>query len=395
MHVVFFNVLGAGHVNPTLPVVKALTDRGDRVTYFSYPARRPAVESMGADYRNYGDDDFTVARFHEQGMFPTQLWPAAVGLMPYLLDQLNELAPDLVVFDTFAPWGHAAAEFAGIPTLASVSTFVPSRELRSVMLTGPGGSELAIDEVNRTALETLRTTWNQSYDDDDFPMRFGAVNLVYTAAELNPPIDYRNEQFEFIGPMMRRPSTATDDDLIETISADPRKVIYLSMGTILGQIMKLGDRFYAPFFDALGREDDYLVVMSTGGVDPNELSAPANFVVRPSVPQLALLPHLDAFITHAGMNSTTEALYHGVPLVAVPFFGDQLMNAEVITQHGCGVAVDTKTVDATAVATAIDTVLAEDSYRTNAAAASRALRQTGGVARALEVIDGVASRRAD
>lgn len=44
-----------------------------------------------------------------------------------------------------------------------------------------------------------------------------------------------------------------------------------------------------------------------------------------------------AFLSHAGMGSTTEALYFGVPIVAMPVVGDQPSNAAAIEESGVGV----------------------------------------------------------
>ena len=38
-------------------------------------------------------------------------------------------------------------------------------------------------------------------------------------------------------------------------------------------------------------------------------------------------PSVKAFISHGGSNSMYEAAFHGVPLVCIPFFGDQPDNA--------------------------------------------------------------------
>uniref|UniRef100_A0A7S2HIC3 UDP-glycosyltransferases domain-containing protein n=1 Tax=Zooxanthella nutricula TaxID=1333877 RepID=A0A7S2HIC3_9DINO len=57
------------------------------------------------------------------------------------------------------------------------------------------------------------------------------------------------------------------------------------------------------------------------------------------VPQKAILAHrnLQCFISHCGQGGVSEALHAGVPLVAYPFFHDQLVLAESIEKLGCGV----------------------------------------------------------
>lgn len=57
------------------------------------------------------------------------------------------------------------------------------------------------------------------------------------------------------------------------------------------------------------------------------------------VPQKAILAHmnLQCFISHCGQGGVLEALYSDLPLVAYPFFHDQLMLAESIEKLGCGV----------------------------------------------------------
>ena len=46
-----------------------------------------------------------------------------------------------------------------------------------------------------------------------------------------------------------------------------------------------------------------------------------------------------AFITHAGIFSMTEGLYHQIPMVALPIFADQLDNAERIEHQGYGLTL--------------------------------------------------------
>ena len=52
-----------------------------------------------------------------------------------------------------------------------------------------------------------------------------------------------------------------------------------------------------------------------------------------------------------------EALYHGVPMVAIPLFGDQMDNAARIVSRGFGVKVDIATLTSDELAQAIRTVV--------------------------------------
>src|ERR1019366_8543763 len=64
---------------------------------------------------------------------------------------------------------------------------------------------------------------------------------------------------------------------------------------------------------------EYRVMMATGKVDRAALgAAPENFELREFVPQLQVLSQASLFVTHGGMNSVSEALWHEVPLLVFP-----------------------------------------------------------------------------
>eukprot|EP01126_Amoeba_proteus_P062424 TRINITY_DN8481_c0_g1_i7.p1 TRINITY_DN8481_c0_g1~~TRINITY_DN8481_c0_g1_i7.p1 ORF type:complete len:215 (+),score=35.01 TRINITY_DN8481_c0_g1_i7:269-913(+) len=54
------------------------------------------------------------------------------------------------------------------------------------------------------------------------------------------------------------------------------------------------------------------------------------------LPLLKVLPLIDTLITHGGANSVIESLFVGVPLIVVPFFGDQVTNAKWVVECGVG-----------------------------------------------------------
>lgn len=66
------------------------------------------------------------------------------------------------------------------------------------------------------------------------------------------------------------------------------------------------------------------------------------FLLKKWFPQDDVLanPKVKAFITHGGLLSGTEAIYYAKPLITIPIFGDQKLNAARSVVGGYGVRVD-------------------------------------------------------
>ena len=66
------------------------------------------------------------------------------------------------------------------------------------------------------------------------------------------------------------------------------------------------------------------------------LKIDSNVKVSSWLPQNDILGHpkTSLFIGHAGMNGMLEAGYHGVPMICVPFFGDQFDNSVAAKHFG-------------------------------------------------------------
>ena len=50
-------------------------------------------------------------------------------------------------------------------------------------------------------------------------------------------------------------------------------------------------------------------------------------------------PNMKLFVTHGGLLSFQEATLRGVPIVGIPFFGDQDLNMQKAVQLGVGLMV--------------------------------------------------------
>lgn len=72
---------------------------------------------------------------------------------------------------------------------------------------------------------------------------------------------------------------------------------------------------------------------------------PGNIVVKNHVDQLNVLSKADLFITHGGMNSINEALYHKVKMIIIPQAVDQYLTAQQLSNLKLAVYYKKKMVD--------------------------------------------------
>ena len=100
-----------------------------------------------------------------------------------------------------------------------------------------------------------------------------------------------------------------------------------------------------------------------------------------------MLSHARVFVSHAGMNSTMESLYHQVPLVAVPQTPEQTVNATRIEELGLGQQLDSDNVTAQRLRWAVEQVAADPAIRTNLTTMGERIRASGGPAAGADALE--------
>jgi MGT family glycosyltransferase len=381
-----------GHLNPILPVVRELVQRGEQVICYNTDEFRPQIERTGAGFRAYPATDLTsaeISRVLQNGNIAAVtglILGATEQLLPFVLDELAREAPDLVIFDAVALWGKMAATQLRLRGAASIGLFVMderqlnARDLLRVL-------RLALPKLPGilSARRRLVRRYGKAYPSAGplFPMR-DRLNIVYTARELQPDTAIIDETFRFVGPSID-PRSRGEDGLFEGLGQEP--VVYISLGTI----HSTHTAFFRACFEAFADHRGQFVLSAGKQTDISGLGPiPANFIVRPTVPQLYVLQRADVFITHGGMNSIHEGLYYGVPLILIPHQLEQLFNARCVAARGAGLIIDDylrhRSIAAAALRQALDTVVSEPSYRGAAMELQQSLRATGGYRQAANEI---------
>lgn len=86
---------------------------------------------------------------------------------------------------------------------------------------------------------------------------------------------------------------------------------------------------------------------------------PDNLLISKWFPQDDILahPNVKLFITHGGLLSSTEAVYHGVPIIGIPVFGDQFLNMARAQYNGYGIKIAYNNLTETSISWALEEML--------------------------------------
>lgn len=382
--IVFFCIPAHGHTNPTLGVVRELVARGHQVWYYSYNIMREKIESTGATFVSCDDYDMEQklspkdsVRVGKDMAFSTKiLVDTTLALDDKVCADMEQLKPDCIVADSMATWGKAVALKLGIPFVSSTTTFAFNQHSAKIMKQSIGDlfkMLFAMPKVNKQIKRLQDKGYPVKSILDIIQNDEHTHTVVYTSPEFQPCSETFSDKYAFVGPSIRPAA--------DMFTKKRDKLIYISMGTVNNNMMPLYKRCISALADT-----DYQVILSVGNLVSIDQfgQLPENISVFPHVDQIAVLEQADVFVSHCGMNSASESLYFGVPLVLLPQTAEQSGVAERVYQLGAGIKLD-KT-DASSILAAIRKILADDTYRQNAAKIAEGFRRCSGARGAADKI---------
>ena len=374
----------ASHALPMLSLGRAWQRRGHRVVVATGPAMAPLVRGAGMEHtelimsrgsnagvvrtRQARDEEArSLAAFFEstrRGMIATLRYQAEqrstdllwrpVQVAHRVARILDVHRPDTILVDHLAfgptvglraagvPYGdvvlgHPTAlpvgdELYGVPSAWPPALHPELLDIESLRAIARGVTEAFTCAYN-DALRTLSASAPSV--DDAFRAHGDLVLYNYPAALHGPVRTSRLPRHAFLGSAAR-----TEDpgpDVAEWLSRpDRRPLVVASLGTFMSTRVDVLARIAASL-----RKVDVRVALAIGDNRPSDIGPyPDDWLVRPSLPQVALLERADLMITHGGNNSITESLHHGVPMLVLPFSTDQFDGAAAVERGLAGIALD-------------------------------------------------------
>jgi UDP:flavonoid glycosyltransferase YjiC (YdhE family) len=346
VRVLISSTAGQGHVQPMIPLARALLDQGHDLVWAAPPEAVPRIAAAGFDVRRSGQDvawcgaeyarRWPEARDLPMDQAIVHMYPrlfadvAATAALPDLTGIVDEFRPDLVV--------HEAAEYAAARLAARLG--VPAVTHGIGLGIRPALVVEACTRAGAPLPATVLDICPPSLRPSDTPPPPGALPL--RTADLEP----------LPGDQLPHEIAATID------GAGGRPVVHLTFGTVYASPDDL--RRTARALAAL----DLLVVVS-GALD----EPVPGVVLAQYAPYSLLLPRCAAVVSQAGAGVAFKTLAAGVPQVCVPKGAtDQFRNASAIERAGAGLRLVGPDATPEAIAEAVRRLLDEGSF---ARAASR------------------------
>ncbi|MBR2801936.1 MAG: glucosyltransferase [Erysipelotrichaceae bacterium] len=384
MKIAWFCIPAHGHTNPTLGLVRRLTEVGHRIWYFSFEEFRQKIEDAGAYFVSCDGYDFEMEdkgnadRVGKDKVYATELLVSSTLALDEMTSRMiKEIVPDLIVSDSVAFWGKLAAMKHHIPYVSSTTTFAFNRYSARYMQESAWDIVrmlLALPRIDKQ-LKRLREKGYPVKSLLDIVQNDNETNtIVYTSKYFQPCSETFSDHYRFIGPSIRpvsRPIEKTSD-----------RLIYISMGTV-----NQNREFYRNCIHALG-QTGWQVIISMGTNPERYDDLPENIRIYESVDQMAVLSLADAFITHCGMNSASEGLYFRVPLVLFPQTPEQNAVAKRVEELGAGVRL--RSISGEDILQALRMVLLEPGYKENAVKISESFHSCGGAEEARSFLEEIA-----
>ncbi|CAK8542574.1 unnamed protein product [Lathyrus sativus] len=363
-----------GHTNPMLEFSKLIQNQGVKLTlvsplscYKNLP-KLPSSITTETIFDGFDEDGLTVPKSFK--LYMNKFWEVGPESLAGLINNLNGRSNnhvDCVIYDSFMPWCLDVAKRFGIIGASFLTQNLVMNSIYYHVHLGKLKPPFAEQVISLPALPPLQhkdmPSFYFTYEQD--PSLLDLVVAQFSNIEkadwilCNSFFELEKEvgdwtmktwsNFRTIGPSIPKTfldnktkddsdygvSESKSEECIEWLNNKPkRSVVYASFGS-LAALNEEQIEEVAHCLKDCGSNFLWVVKTSEETKLPKEFEKKSeNGLVVAWCPQLKVLAHeaIGCFVTHCGWNSSLEALSLGVPVVAVPLWSDQSINAKLIVE---------------------------------------------------------------
>lgn len=394
-HIAFMNIPSHGHVIPTVRVVRELVARGHRVTYAAAGGFADTLAAAGADVVRYDSPYLEHGMHLDYGMSQVvdvvmRSFDESEAIAAALRPVLDDNPPDLLAYDlTLMAAGRVTSRRWRVPAVQMSPLFASNAHTQltsNVFARTTGGDR--VFQPRSTAGTDFLTRLSDSVralggDGVISPVEvLGTVeplNLVFLPREFQLAGETFDDRYAFVGPCQESDPAATWQP-----PASGAPVVLISLGTTV----QGGPEFFRTCVDAFAGSGLHLVMTIGNRFAPEALGPlPADVELHPWVPHLDVLAHARALVCQGGMSSVMQSLTMGVPMVLVPQWGENRVNAERVVELGLGSLIAPEEVDAGRLYAAVTELTSQPRFGAAAARLREDIRRAGGAVRAADEIE--------
>lgn len=395
-HLAVFTLMGNGHLYPLLPLCTEMAKRGYRVTCPTNERFARMVHGADLETVMFSDTTIDEALRHENAnrlrapvddfsrLETTPLeWAYLRKSNDELLTQIDAFyannVPDVILYNRYSIAGRILTHRLQRPAIQLSPHFAYPGRYRFWDRGAPTNPAEIIAYAQR--LDSLLR--EHGIEGIDHLWHLESLNIHFLPEQFQYRSESFDERFLFAGNRLERPF----HPLWRKVSGH-QPIVLISGYSGLPQTHTPDLEYFRTFIDALANCPCHCILSIGDELCAQSLGAlPANFEINRRASHLEILPHTAVFACHAGMGSSLEAIYHGVPVLAIPATPYTHEVAYRLAQLGVGTLLGRHELSVEAVRTSIARMLEDRELTQRAQDLQRTFHRSAGATAAADRVE--------
>ena len=381
MKCVFLCSVPISHIIPIQPIIEFLCSKEIDVTVFSSKGNKNKIESYGAKFVEYPFSfvgESSLEPLMERGKIFNKyiknecyeqaydyfmekdieyFYDHSFDNLKLLFNLIKKEEANFIIRDAVDRYGNVIAKMLNIPSIGLITHSLYSKKFfnsNPTCLYKTFMDALHIDSLDLDQyFMTFREKCEEIHDKVFLRSNTFKINtfhqfdpceeltLINSIDSFQPNDSYEeNREYILVYPDLKRFNIENEINIslknfVARAKKYNKKIVYIATGSMLS----LKYEFCLKLIDNLLKNN--LCVIISNNMDYAKLrnhycTDKYDVYVDKFLPQQYILSNSDLFISSAGQNSILEAIYHMVPILAMPITSEQKLNGLIIDEKGIG-----------------------------------------------------------